>query len=127
MVSGFFFFYFGLKEAPLEKQKLKPPKEELQIRESLFRLYERPEHINEEEISFLREKKICLVCKGDVSRLSYICPKCNALYCDSCSIELSYLENMCWVCNEPFDESKPTRPFKKPDKDIIFPGKKKSK
>ncbi|MFX1325485.1 MAG: hypothetical protein ACFE8N_11040 [Promethearchaeota archaeon] len=112
MVSGFFFFYFGLKEAPIDKQKKKSIKKELKVRESLFRLYERPEYLSEEEVSFHKEKKICLVCKGRVSRLSYICPKCNALYCEKCTAELSDLENMCWVCQEPIDESKPTKPYK---------------
>ncbi len=125
MVSGFFFFYFGLREAPVEKRRQKPIKKELQVKESLFRLYERPDHITEEEVTFHRERKICLICKNDLSRLNYICPKCNALYCNKCSEELSNLENMCWVCDEPFDETKPIRPYKKvkPDKDMDVPRK----
>ena len=42
----------------------------------------------------------------------YTCPACDALYCIKCSDSLSNLENACWVCNTPFDESKPTKPFK---------------
>ncbi|MFW9822505.1 MAG: hypothetical protein ACFFE4_06200 [Candidatus Thorarchaeota archaeon] len=113
MASSFFFFYFGLREAPAEKVSKQRVKKELQVRESLFRLYKRPLQITEAEVTFHREKKICLACKGDVSRLNYICPNCNALYCINCSEVLSDLENACWVCNEPFDESKPTKPFKK--------------
>ena len=30
-----------------------------------------------------------------------------------CARTLSDLENMCWVCESPFDESKPVRPYKK--------------
>ena len=26
---------------------------------------------------------------------------------------LTNLENACWVCNAPFDESKPSKPYKK--------------
>ncbi|MFX1457416.1 MAG: hypothetical protein ACFFDB_18775 [Promethearchaeota archaeon] len=111
MASSFFFFYFGLREAPAEKEIKPRVKKELQVRESLFRLYER-QAFTEAEVTFHREKKICLVCKRDLERLNYICPKCNALYCNNCSEELSNLENACWVCNEPFDESKPTKPFK---------------
>ncbi|MHA1915969.1 MAG: hypothetical protein ACW97V_16580, partial [Promethearchaeota archaeon] len=85
MIIGVLFFYFGLKETPIEKSKEKEIKKEIQVKESLFRLYERPDHITEEEVTFHREKKICLVCKGSVSRLNYICPRCNALYCDKCS------------------------------------------
>jgi len=68
--------------------------------------------ITEEEISFHMEKKICVVCKGNVSRVNYMCPKCNTLYCVNCSEALSNLENICWVCNEPIDETKPVRPYK---------------
>ncbi|MHA2037663.1 MAG: hypothetical protein ACW98X_14595 [Promethearchaeota archaeon] len=110
MVSSFLFFYTGLKEAPVRKEK-KIQKKEIKVEESLFRLYEKPELITEEEVMFHREKKICLVCKGKVSRINYICPKCNALYCINCSETLSNKENICWVCNEPIDESKPVKPF----------------
>jgi len=112
MASAFLFFYFGLRETPAEKKKKEHYVREVKVEESLFRLYERPLQISEEEVIFHRDRKICLVCKGDVIRLSYICPKCNALYCIKCSEELSNQENMCWVCNDPFDESKPMRPDK---------------
>ncbi|MFX0025893.1 MAG: hypothetical protein ACFE8M_05715 [Candidatus Hermodarchaeota archaeon] len=77
-----------------------------------LRIFSKPQRITEEEVTFFREQRICLVCKNKVSRINYICPKCSALYCLKCSEELSNLENMCWVCNEPLDESKPTKPFK---------------
>jgi len=108
MVSSFFFFYYGLRVEPEEKL---PKKEEVKIAQSLFRLYERPSYITEEEVILHKERNICLVCKNKVLRVSYICPKCNALYCKNCSEELSDLENSCWVCNEPFDETKPTKKF----------------
>ncbi len=78
-----------------------------------LRIFSRPQSITEEEVTFFREQRICLICKNKVSRINYICPKCSALYCLKCSEELSNLENMCWVCNEPLDESKPIKPFKK--------------
>ena len=118
MASAFLFFYFGLREAPAEKKKKEHYVKEVKVEESLFRVYERPLQISEEEVIFHRDRKICLVCKGSVIRLSYICPKCNALYCINCSEVLSNQENMCWVCNEPLDESKPTRPHKIIYKDI---------
>ena len=74
--------------------------------------------LTEEEITFYKEQKICLVCKGKISRLNYICPNCDALYCVKCSEALSNLENACWVCNEPFDESKPYKPFKKVEEEV---------
>ncbi|MFX1259797.1 MAG: hypothetical protein ACFFAN_18245 [Promethearchaeota archaeon] len=109
MVSSFLFFYSGLKEEPEEKIR---KKDEIKIQESLFRLTKKPSHITEEEVTFYREKRICLVCKNKVSRINFICPKCSALYCLKCSEELINLENMCWVCDEPIDESKPIKPSK---------------
>ncbi len=92
--------------------KEKPLKEEVKIEESLFRLIKRPDNVTEEEVIFHREKKICLACKGPVLKVNFLCPKYEALYCIKCSEELGRLENMCWVCNEPFDDTKPIRPYK---------------
>jgi len=89
------------------------PNKEIKIEESLFRLIKRPGSITEEEVTFHREKKICLACKGEVLRINYICPECSALYCIKCIEELTKLENVCWVCNMPFDPSKPSKPYKK--------------
>ena len=72
----------------------------------------KPKKLTEEEITFYREEKICLVCKDKTSRFIYICPTCEAIYCVKCSTALSSLENACWVCNTAFDESKPVKPFK---------------
>ncbi len=70
--------------------------------------------INPEEISLYREQGICIVCKGKLRRFKvFTCPKCNVLYCKKCVEALTNLENACWVCNAPFDESKPSIPYKK--------------
>jgi len=61
--------------------------------------YKRPTRITEEEISVAKEKNICLVCKSELSRSSYICPDCKTFYCLSCSEALSNIENACWTCN----------------------------
>jgi len=47
----------------------------------------------------------------------YICPDCDTFYCKKCSKTLVNLENACWVCNHPFDESKPVKPFEKEDQE----------
>ena len=91
-MSNFIFAYLGLRTEPERRKKRV--------------------QITEEEVSFYKERKVCVVCKGDVSRVNYMCPKCNTLYCVNCSEALSNLENMCWVCDEPFDETKPVRPYK---------------
>ena len=70
-------------------------------------MFVKPQKLTEEEVTFHKEKKICLVCKGKLSRLLYMCPECDALYCIKCSDALSDLENACWVCETAFDESKP--------------------
>lgn len=96
-MSNFIFAYLALRKEPERRTKRV--------------------QITEEEISFHLERKICVVCKGDVSRVNYMCPKCNTLYCVNCSEALSNLENICWVCNEPIDETKPVKPQKAIDEE----------
>ncbi len=115
MISSTWFFYLGLREEPEKPQKI--VEKEVEIAESLFRLSKRPDHITEEEVTFHKERKICLVCKAKVSRVMYTCPECDALYCLKCSDALSNLENACWFCNTPLDESKPVKPYKKKEED----------
>jgi hypothetical protein len=74
-----------------------------------IKIFTKPTTITVEEIELYREKGLCLVCKSKVSRLNYVCPKCNAFYCVKCSDALTNLENACWVCDTPFDESKPAK------------------
>ncbi|TFG14900.1 MAG: hypothetical protein EU535_02670 [Promethearchaeota archaeon] len=86
-----------------------------------LKLFTKPSKLTEEEISISKEKKICLVCKNEISRENYICPKCKAFYCLKCSRTLTTMENACWVCYTPFDESKPViMPEKKKKEDIII-------
>ena len=42
---------------------------------------------------------------------NFICSECGAFYCLNCANTLSDLENACWVCNSPFDPTKPSKPF----------------
>jgi Ca2+/Na+ antiporter len=113
ILVSFCFFYLGLREEPEKKEKIKPTKE-VKVKGDLFRISKyRKEDITEEEVSISKEKKICLVCKGKLSRTIHLCPVCNVLYCQKCALALTNLENACWVCNAPFDESKPVKPFKK--------------
>jgi len=103
--------YFGLRKEP-EKHK-KKAKEEVEVKDSFFRITQRPEQITEEEVTYYREQKICLVCKGGVGGFNtYICTGCEAIYHEDCARVLSTLENACWVCNNSIDETKPTKPFK---------------
>jgi len=70
-----------------------------------IKTFTKPSTVTIEEIELHRKKGLCLVCKSKISRLNYICPKCNAIYCVKCSEALTNLENACWVCDTPFDES----------------------
>lgn len=67
--------------------------------------------ITKEKIKVHRERKVCLVCKGEILGYTYIC-QCDAVYCQNCAQALTDLENVCWVCNAPIDTSKPTKPYK---------------
>ena len=77
-----------------------------------------PQKNTEEEVTYFKEKKICLVCKGNIEGFNnYICPKCEVLYCENCARTLIDLENTCWVCESPLDKSKPIKPFKRKEDD----------
>lgn len=78
----------------------------------------KPERITEEEVTISKEKKMCLVCKGKLTRAMYICPDCNTFYCEKCSKLLVNIENACWVCETPFDASKTVRLMKKKEEDV---------
>ncbi|MFX1321776.1 MAG: hypothetical protein ACFFAQ_09030 [Promethearchaeota archaeon] len=112
MVFTFWLYYLGLKEEPIKVEKISTEKE-VKIEDSLFRIAKRPSQITEEEVTYYREQKICLVCKSKVGGFNtYICTGCDALYCENCARALSNLENACWACNAPIDKSRPSKPFK---------------
>ncbi len=67
--------------------------------------------ITEEKVAISKEKKICLVCRGEVFGFSYAC-KCGANYCENCARALINLENVCWACDVSIDYSKPSKPYK---------------
>lgn len=70
---------------------------------------QKPQRVTEQEVSISKERKTCLVCKNKVEKYNFICPKCNAFYCQNCAETLTGLENACWMCETPFDESKPVK------------------
>ncbi len=69
-------------------------------------------YVREEKVAISKETKICLVCRGEVLRFTYIC-ECGAIYCENCAKALINLENICWVCEIPIDSLKPVKPYKK--------------
>lgn len=82
--------------------------EELNPEETLL-VFTRPKKLTEDEVSDAKEKKICLVCKNGLQKQIYLCNRCGSLYCIKCSDTLTTLENACWACNAPFDDTKPIK------------------
>ena len=96
-------------------QESETRKEEMQ---DTIKMFTRPVNININDVKMYREKGLCLVCRNRISRLTYVCPECESLYCLKCSTALTNLENFCWVCETPFDESKPIKLEKRSDEEI---------
>ncbi|MFX1567731.1 MAG: hypothetical protein ACFFCV_05105 [Promethearchaeota archaeon] len=84
-------------------------KEKNNLARDILKVFRKPDSLTEEEVSISKEKMICLVCKGKLGGLIYMCPDCNSFYCKKCSDAIATLENACWVCDATFDESKPTK------------------
>ena len=90
---------------------------------SVLQTFSKPQKLTEEEVSISKEKKICLVCKGKVARNNiFLCPECDTFYCSKCSEALTNLENACWVCETPFDESKPVRLPEIKEEEVVVEG-----
>ncbi|MHA2474803.1 MAG: hypothetical protein ACXAES_16390, partial [Promethearchaeota archaeon] len=58
--------------------------------------------VNEEEVTIHREKRVCMVCRGEVIGYMYTC-QCDTIYCAKCTHALAEIENACWVCNAPLN------------------------
>ncbi|MFW9951213.1 MAG: hypothetical protein ACFFKA_13925 [Candidatus Thorarchaeota archaeon] len=87
--KSFVFSYLGLRAEP--EQSIKKVKKKITTKDSLFRIIERPEQITEEEVTYYREQKICLVCKGGVGGFNtYICTGCGALSRRLCSCLINH-------------------------------------
>ncbi|MFX1276287.1 MAG: hypothetical protein ACFFBP_05550 [Promethearchaeota archaeon] len=109
VIIGMIIYYFGIREESIEKPKIN---KEIEIEGNLLRFAKiSPGKITEEQVMFYKEQKVCLICKAKALRFIYVCSKCDALYCEKCARALSNLENVCWVCNQPINESKPSNPF----------------
>jgi hypothetical protein len=89
----------------------KPITTEISSKLNVYSTFTRPQKLTEEEVSVSKEKKICLVCKTSLADQIYLCAECGSFYCIKCSEAISDLENACWVCNRPFDTTKPTKSF----------------
>jgi parallel beta-helix repeat protein len=79
--------------------------------------------ITESDISVYKEQHICLVHKGKIDGISYICPSCGSFYCMKCYDALVELENECWSCRSSIDVSKPRKTFEKYKSEPLIDGK----
>ena len=93
--------------------------EKIEESEDILRVFTKHRKITEEEVSISKEKKICLVCKEKLSRSIYLCPDCDALYCNRYVDALSNSVNACWVCEMPIDESKPVNIIQEIDEESV--------
>jgi hypothetical protein len=95
--------------------------------DDFLKMFIKPKRITEEEVTYHKEQKICLVCKGRVSREIFLCPSCDVLYCIKCSNALSELENACWACETAIDDTKPVKLYDRKREKVSDKGKKKEK
>ncbi len=79
----------------------------------ILAMFVKSQKLTEEEVSISKEKKICVVCKGNILGMNFICRGCEIFYCQKCYNALVNLENACWACDMALDESKPVKPFRK--------------
>jgi len=66
--------------------------------------------ITEESVSIHKERKICIVCKGEITGFMFVC-SCDTIYCEHCAKALANLENVCWACDAPMDKTKPVKHY----------------
>jgi len=81
-----------------------------------------PAFITEEKVAIHKELKICVVCRGEALKFTYICD-CGAIYCDNCARALTGLENVCWICESPIDYTKPVKFYEQEFDDIKIAAK----
>lgn len=115
MILGGFFFFFSVKEESVKTMKL-PSIRIFKTGESKPSLMDllsetKSEEISKEKITSLREQTLCLICEREIKGFMkiFICPQCEALYCERCTQKMIKMSNMCWVCDEQIDKSKPVK------------------
>ncbi len=82
------------------------------------------ERTAEEEVTVYKDSKTCLVCKGSAGGFNiYVCPKCDSIYCKGCAEAVVEIENVCWTCESPIDEVRPSKPFEQEEEEISIEAK----
>ncbi len=57
----------------------------------------------ENEVTAIKEQKICIVHKGPISGAIFLCPKCETFYCMKCATYLKKNGEKCWSCKAEID------------------------
>ena len=109
MIIGGFLFFFSLKEESIKASIKKVKSEEPSLIDILTET--KSKDISQEKILAFREQTICLICEREIQGFIkiFLCPKCEALYCEGCTQKMIEMSNMCWICEEQIDESKPVK------------------
>ena len=72
--------------------------ESLQKSKKLLNLIDMEE--TESELSISKDAPTCLIHRGPIKGIAYICPKCMATYCAKCARTLKEQGENCWSCEE---------------------------
>ncbi|MFX1321784.1 MAG: DC1 domain-containing protein [Promethearchaeota archaeon] len=115
MIIAGFLFFFSLKEESVKSME-KPSIKIFKSGESKPSLIDilsetKSKELSPEEILAFREQTICLICEKEIQGFIkvFICPQCEALYCEKCTQKMIEMSNMCWICDKQIDESKPIK------------------
>ena len=87
-------------------------KNKLEEKEELIASLEKQrKELNEEDIGIFKQTYICLVHKGPVEGVIFLCPHCKSYYCLKCYEAITKVENECWSCNNPLDPLKKVKKY----------------
>ena len=117
LVENILLTFFIIRTVIILNKGIIFPEKELSV--DYLSMFSKPKKVTEEEVSVSKERKICLVCKGNVERNNiFLCPECSTFYCRKCADVLVTLENACWACDAPIDETKPIKILKEEEENI---------
>jgi hypothetical protein len=91
-----------------EEQALKPIPKKKAESELIAKEERTPEEIaelekTEKEIGIEKEKFMCIVHRGKIVGNIYVCPNCQAIYCQNCAKSLKQKGESCWSCENEIE------------------------
>ncbi len=108
----------SLGEAPKKLKKSASTEKTLSKEEQLKQLEEVKK--TENEVNLEANIDLCMIHKGKIQGVIYVCPKCSSKYCLNCAKALMSRGEHCWVCDSPFYvETDAKEPKSKILKDIV--------